>query len=193
MTLSFNFACFWSSNASSHNLGVIWRWNQKRKSAGNFFSLDLPNGQACDSWHSGVLRSSIVKPCPKFHCPKTKPPHACPLGRSSEKKLPADFLFWFHLHMTPRLWEDVLELQKQAKLKDNVIFSAQGAPKKVGRRRNQKRKSAGNFFSLDLPNGQAWYILSIQGEARGVRQLSCVCKEPTIIKSRRDRENIFFD
>ena len=27
--------------------------------------------------------------------------------------------------MTPRLWEDVLELQKQAKLKDNVIFSAQ--------------------------------------------------------------------
>ena len=57
-------------------------------------------------------------------------PHACPLGRSSEKKLPADFLFWFHLHMTPRLWEDVLELQKQAKLKDNVIFSAQGAPKK---------------------------------------------------------------
>ena len=55
--------------------------------------------------------------------------HACPLGRSSEKKLPADFLFWFHLHMTPRLWEDVLELQKQAKLKDNVIFSAQGAPR----------------------------------------------------------------
>ena len=32
--------------------------------------------------------------------------------------------------MTPRLWEDVLELQKQAKLKDNVIFSAQGAPQK---------------------------------------------------------------
>ena len=32
--------------------------------------------------------------------------------------------------MTPRLWEDVLELQKQAKLKDNVVFSAQGAPKK---------------------------------------------------------------
>ena len=27
--------------------------------------------------------------------------------------------------MTPRLWEDVLELQKQAKLKDNVIFPAQ--------------------------------------------------------------------
>ena len=24
--------------------------------------------------------------------------------------------------MTPRLWEDVLELQKQAKLKDNVIY-----------------------------------------------------------------------
>ena len=34
--------------------------------------------------------------------------------------------------MTPRLWEDVLELQKQAKLKDNVIFSAQGAPLKKG-------------------------------------------------------------
>ena len=32
--------------------------------------------------------------------------------------------------MTPRLWEDVLELQKQAKLKDNVIFSAPGAHKK---------------------------------------------------------------
>ena len=32
--------------------------------------------------------------------------------------------------MTPRLWEDVLELQNQAKLKDNVIFSAQGAPQK---------------------------------------------------------------
>ena len=36
----------------------------------------------------------------------------------------------FLLHMIPRLWEDVLELQKQAKLKDNVIFSAQGAPQK---------------------------------------------------------------
>ena len=32
--------------------------------------------------------------------------------------------------MTPRLWEDVLELQKQAKLKDNVVFSAQGVLKK---------------------------------------------------------------
>ena len=32
--------------------------------------------------------------------------------------------------MTPRLWEDVLELQKQAKLKDNAFFSAQGAPPK---------------------------------------------------------------
>ena len=31
--------------------------------------------------------------------------------------------------MTPRLREDVLELQKQAKLK-NGIFSSQGAPKK---------------------------------------------------------------
>ena len=27
---------------SSHNLGVMWRGNQKRKSGGNFFSLDLP-------------------------------------------------------------------------------------------------------------------------------------------------------
>ena len=51
MTLSFNFACFWSFNTSSHNLGVIWRWNQKRKSAGNFFSLDLPNGQAKPQMH----------------------------------------------------------------------------------------------------------------------------------------------
>ena len=25
----------------------MWRWNQKRKSAGIFFSLDLSNGQAC--------------------------------------------------------------------------------------------------------------------------------------------------
>ena len=46
MTLSFNFACFWSSNTSSHNLGVMWRRNQKRKSGRHFFSLDLPNGQA---------------------------------------------------------------------------------------------------------------------------------------------------
>ena len=46
------------------------------------------------------------------------------------KKFPPEFLFWFLLHMTPRLWEDVLELQKQAKLKDNVVFSAQGPPKK---------------------------------------------------------------
>ena len=49
MTLSFNFACFWSSNTSSHNLGVMWRRNQKRKSAGHFFSLDLPNEQAWDT------------------------------------------------------------------------------------------------------------------------------------------------
>ena len=32
--------------------------------------------------------------------------------------------------MTPRLWVDVLELQKQAQLKDNVVFSAQGPPQK---------------------------------------------------------------
>ena len=44
MTLSFNFAFFLSSIPSSNNLGVMWRRNQKRKSAGNFFSLDLPNG-----------------------------------------------------------------------------------------------------------------------------------------------------
>ena len=51
-TLSFNFACFWSSNTSSHYLGVMWRGNQKRKSGGNFFSLDLPNGQACQYWNT---------------------------------------------------------------------------------------------------------------------------------------------
>ena len=44
--------------------------------------------------------------------------------------------------MTPRLWEDVSELQKQAKLKDNVIFSAQGAPK----------KSWGTYFHVKLKN-----------------------------------------
>ena len=44
--------------------------------------------------------------------------------------------------MTPRLWEDVLELQKQAKLKDNVIFSALGAPK----------KSLGTYFHVKLKN-----------------------------------------
>ena len=53
-----------------------------------------------------------------------------PLDRSNEKKCLADFLFWFLLHMTPRLWEDALEIQKQALLKDNVTLSAQGAPKK---------------------------------------------------------------
>ena len=44
--------------------------------------------------------------------------------------------------MTPRLWEDVSELQKQAKLKDNVIFSAQGAPK----------KSWGTYFHVKSKN-----------------------------------------
>ena len=44
--------------------------------------------------------------------------------------------------MTPRLWEDVLELQKQAKLKDNAFFSAQGAPK----------KSWGTYFHVKLKN-----------------------------------------
>ena len=44
--------------------------------------------------------------------------------------------------MTPRLWEDVLELQKQAKLKDNVIFSAKGAHK----------KNLGTLFHIKLKN-----------------------------------------
>ena len=39
---------------------------------------------------------------------------ASPSGR-----LKADFLFWFYLHMTPSLWEDVLEIQKEAKFIDN--------------------------------------------------------------------------
>ena len=56
--------------------------------------------------------------------------HASLLGRLSQKKFPAVFLFCFYLHMTPRLWEDVTEVQQQAKLKDNVIFSAQGPPPK---------------------------------------------------------------
>ena len=68
--------------------------------------------------------------------------HVCPLDRSSEKKFPPEFLFWFLLHMTPRLWEDVLELQKQAKLKDNVVFSTQG----------DLKKSLGTFFHVKLKN-----------------------------------------
>ena len=68
--------------------------------------------------------------------------HYHSLGRSSEKKCLPDFLFWFLLHMTPRLWEDVLELQKQAKLKDNVIFSARGA----------HEKSLGTYFHVKLKN-----------------------------------------
>ena len=83
--------------------------------------------------------------------------------------------------MTPRLWKDVLELQKQAKLKYSVIFSAQGTPKKVGAllagnmtislnfasflssntsslnlgvmwRRNQKRTSGGLLRNLLTPS-----------------------------------------
>ena len=57
MTLSFNFAC---SNTSSHNLGVMWRRNQKRKSARHFFSLDLPNGQAWFSNLSGVNQLTLI-------------------------------------------------------------------------------------------------------------------------------------
>ena len=48
--------------------------------------------------------------------------HASPLGRLSLKKLPADFLFWFMLHISSILWKDLLELQKQAKVRDNVIL-----------------------------------------------------------------------
>ena len=41
--------------------------------------------------------------------------HASPLDRLSQKKCPADYLFGFDLHMTPRLWEDVSKLHNQAK------------------------------------------------------------------------------
>ena len=44
--------------------------------------------------------------------------------------------------MTPSLWEVVLELQKHAKLKDNVIFTAQGAPKQI----------LGTYFFVKLKN-----------------------------------------
>ena len=44
--------------------------------------------------------------------------------------------------MTPRLWEDVSEVQQQAKLKGNVIFSAQGAPQEnVGKYFHTKSKN----------------------------------------------------
>ena len=68
--------------------------------------------------------------------------HACSLGRSSEKKLPAVFLFWSHLHMTPRLLKDVLELQNQAKFQYNIIFLAQGQLRKSW----QSQKSSGIHF-----------------------------------------------
>ena len=68
--------------------------------------------------------------------------HTSPLGRPCQKKCPADYLFGFHLHMTPRLWEDVSELQKQAKSWDNVIFSALGPP----------RKSWGTYFYVKSKN-----------------------------------------
>ena len=74
--------------------------------------------------------------------------HTSPLGRPCQKKCPADYLFGFHLHMTPRLWEDVSELQKQAKSRDNVIFSALGPP----------RKSWGTYFHVKLKNN--WGPLS---------------------------------
>ena len=52
MTLSFNFACFWSSNTSSHNLGVMWRWNQKRKSFGIYHYREAlkKNVNFCTIW-----------------------------------------------------------------------------------------------------------------------------------------------
>ena len=50
--------------------------------------------------------------------------------------------------MTPRLWEDVSELQKQAKSRDNVIFSALGPP----------RKSWGTYFHVKSKNN--WGPLS---------------------------------
>ena len=74
--------------------------------------------------------------------------HTSPLGRPCQKKCPADYLFGFHLHMTPRLWEDVSELQKQAKSRDNVIFSALGPP----------RKSWGTYFHVKSKNN--WGPLS---------------------------------
>ena len=74
--------------------------------------------------------------------------HTSPLGRPCQKKCPADFLLGFHLHMTPRLWEDVSELQKQAKFRDNVIFSAQGP----------LRKSWGTYYHVKSKNN--WGLLS---------------------------------
>ena len=54
--------------------------------------------------------------------------------------------------MTPRLLEDVLELQKQAKLKDNVIFPAQRGPKKTWGTYFyvKSKKKLGPLFSLFL-------------------------------------------
>ena len=57
MTLSLTFACFRSSNKSFHNIEDMWSMNQKRKSAGNFFELSLPNGLAC--WSNNSLISDI--------------------------------------------------------------------------------------------------------------------------------------
>ena len=47
MTLSFIFAYCWTSDTFSLNQGIMWRQNQKRKTASNFFWLSLPNGEAC--------------------------------------------------------------------------------------------------------------------------------------------------
>ena len=76
------------------------------------------------------------------------PYHASPLGNLSQKKCPAGHLFGFDLHMTPRLWEDVSELHNQAKFRDNILFSAQGPP----------RKSWGTYFHVKSKNN--WGPLS---------------------------------
>ena len=74
--------------------------------------------------------------------------------------------------MTPRLWEDVLELQKQAKLKDNVIFSAQGA----------LNKSLGTYF------GSAFFTFFNIGLKYAFLRL----KKAKIEKSKRKQTQITF-
>ena len=39
MTLSWNFACFWSYNMSFHNLGVMWRYIESEEKISQFFYL----------------------------------------------------------------------------------------------------------------------------------------------------------
>ena len=78
--------------------------------------------------------------------------------------------------MTPRLWEYVFELQKQAKLKDNVVFSAQGAPK----------KSLGTSFHVKLKNKVG--PLSSLFFDLGLKNAKC-----KIEKSEESRPNLFFN